>query len=231
MNNVQKIPYLIIRFKNPLAIYEVPAFRGAVMDKVPANLTLFHNHIADKFRYSYPLIQYKRINGSAAIVCVGEGTEEIASFFSNQNYEMEISGRKETFEIESVVANQWLLQVWESDFQYTIRKWLPFSETNYAKYQQLQGIKEKVELLESILTGNMLSLCKGFGIQVDKRIRCRIVKVENECLYKYKGVRMQGMDVVFQTNISLADFVGLGKGVSIGHGVVKRMKTNNEKTK
>ena len=77
----------------------------------------------------------------------------------------------------------------------------------------------------------MLSLCKGFGIQVDKHIRCRIVKVENECLYKYKGVRMQGMDVVFQTNISLADFVGLGKGVSIGHGVVKRMKTNNEKTK
>jgi len=231
MNILTPIPYLLVRFRNELASYEVPAFRGAVIHKVPASLTLFHNHIEDKFRYRYPLIQYKRINGKAAIVCVGEGTEDIGNFFANQNLDMEISGRKERFEIDSITANRWLLQLWESDFPYTLRKWLPFSETNYAKYRQLEGIVEKTAFLENILTGNILSLCTGLGVHMEKQVSCKILQIENERLYNYKNVRMQGMDVVFRTNISLADFVGLGKGVSLGFGMVKRMnehKNDNE---
>lgn len=232
MESLIKIPYLIVRFKNELAPYEVSALRGAVIQKVPADLILFHNHIEDKFRYRYPLIQYKRIDGKAAIVCVGAGTEEIGQFFMQQDFSMQISGREENFEIESVVANQWLLQVWESEFRYTIRKWLPFSGSNYAAYQQLDGIVEKTEMLEHIMVGNILSLCTGLGVHLEKQVTCKILNVENERQYKYKGVYLQGMDVTFRSNISLADFVGLGKGVSVGYGMVKKMreyKQNNDK--
>ena len=89
MDNLVKIPYLIVRFENELAPYEVPAFRGAILAQVPKKLVLFHNHTDDGFRYHYPLIQYKRIKGRAAIVCVGEGTNEIEHFFLNEQLDME----------------------------------------------------------------------------------------------------------------------------------------------
>lgn len=228
MDNLTKIPYLIVRFKNELAPYEVPALRGAIIGKVPPEMTLFHNHVDDRFRYRYPLIQYKRIDGKAAIVCVGEGAEDIGQLFASRDFALRISGREEQLEVESVVACQWLLQVWEQEMRYTLRKWLPLSVSNYGAYRQLDGIVERTEMLERILTGNILSLCTGLGVHLEKRVSCKILKLENERTYRYKDVNLQGMDVTFSTNISLADFIGLGKGVSIGHGVVKKIREHRQ---
>ena len=38
--------------------------------------------------------------------------------------------------------------------------------------------------------------------------------------YKFKNVNMLGFDVVFSTNVSLPQYVGLGKGVSLGFGMI-----------
>ena len=224
MNNPTIIPYLAIRFRNELASYEVPAFRGAVIHKVPASLTLFHNHIKDKFRYRYPLIQYKRINGKAAIVCVGEGTEDIGNFFANQNLDMEISGRKERFEIDSITANRWLLQLWESDFPYTLRKWLPFNTSNYAAYRQLEGITERAELIEHILTGNMLSMCTGLNTHLESHISCKLLQIKEQKVYDFKGIKMLGLGISFKTNLFMPDYIGLGKGASLGFGMIEQIE-------
>lgn len=215
---------MLVRFQNELASYEVPAFRGAVIHKVPASLTLFHNHIEDKFRYRYPLIQYKRINGKAAIVCVGEGTEDIGNFFANQNLEMEISGRKEHFEIDSITANRWLLQLWESDFTYTLRKWLPFNTSNYAAYRQLEGITERAELIEHILTGNMLSMCTGLNTHLESHISCKLLQIKEQKVYDFKGIKMLGLDISFKTNLFMPDYIGLGKGASLGFGMIEQIE-------
>ena len=215
---------MLVRFRNELASYEVPAFRGAVIHKVPASLTLFHNHIKDKFRYRYPLIQYKRINGKAAIVCVGEGTEDIGNFFANQNLDMEISGRKERFEIDSITANRWLLQLWESDFPYTLRKWLPFNTSNYAAYRQLEGITERAELIEHILTGNMLSMCTGLNTHLESHISYKLLQIKEQKVYDFKGVKMLGLDISFKTNLFMPDYIGLGKGASLGFGMIEQIE-------
>lgn len=215
---------MLVRFRNELASYEVPAFRGAVIHKVPASLTLFHNHIEDKFRYRYPLIQYKRINGKAAIVCVGEGTEDIGNFFANQNLDMEISGRKERFEIDSITANRWILQLWESDFPYTLRKWLPFNTSNYAAYRQLEGITERAELIEHILTGNMLSMCTGLNTHLESHISYKLLQIKEQKVYDFKGVKMLGLDISFKTNLFMPDYIGLGKGASLGFGMIEQIE-------
>lgn len=54
---------------------EIPLFRGAVIKSLgeDANL-LFHNHITDnQFRYSYPLIQYKRLGGKPPSYALRKG--------------------------------------------------------------------------------------------------------------------------------------------------------------
>ena len=80
------IHILVIRFKNEISLLEIPFFRGAILHALhgEANV-LFHNHVDESsFRYSYPLIQYKRIQGKAAIVCLKEGTEAIGHFFQKE---------------------------------------------------------------------------------------------------------------------------------------------------
>lgn len=61
---VNTIKTLIIIFDYKLKINEIPLFRGAIIDSTQNDNNLFHNHLDDsKYRYAYPLIQYKRIGG------------------------------------------------------------------------------------------------------------------------------------------------------------------------
>lgn len=62
---------LVVTFANDLPAHDLSLFRGAVISTVGQEHVLFHNHQGDKLRYSYPLVQYKRIGGKAALVCLG----------------------------------------------------------------------------------------------------------------------------------------------------------------
>ena len=191
----------IIFFHNEIAPEEVPAFRGAVIANSGSESLLFHNHESDeRLRYRYPLIQYKRINRKAAIVCV-----------------------------ERTNAYRHLLQLWDTMFIYRIRKWLPLNQVNYAKYMALESLAEKYAMLEKLLTGNILSMAKGLGIRFEKQVECKIVAMEEPCLITYKGVKMMAFDAKFKSNVSLPDYIGLGKGVSLGMGtVVRKYEKKNE---
>lgn len=228
---MQKIPILLIRFANNIRFSELPLFRGAIIDKVSHELTLFHNHTDDGLRYQYPLIQYKRINSKAVIVCIGNGTEEIGNFFANADFNLKIGEREEQFEIEAVKADQWIVQTWDHQFTYTLRKWLPLNQENYSQYQQLTGLADKIQLLERILTGNILSMCTGLNVHLDKQVQCQITDILATNTYRFKGVQLQGFDIRFTTNVYLHDYIALGKAVSHGFGVVKQMEhkpTRNE---
>lgn len=220
----------IIFFHNEIAPEEVPAFRGAVIANSGSESLLFHNHESDeRLRYRYPLIQYKRINRKAAIVCVGEGVEKFGAFFANCSFDVLIGSRCVTLQVERTNAYRHLLQLWDTMFIYRIRKWLPLNQVNYAKYMALESLAEKYAMLEKLLTGNILSMAKGLGIRFEKQVECKIVAMEEPCLITYKGVKMMAFDAKFKSNVSLPDYIGLGKGVSLGMGtVVRKYEKKNE---
>lgn len=214
---------LVLRFKNKIHLNEVPLLRGAINELVQENNhILFHNHDGDNFRYSYPLIQYKRINQIAAIVCVNEGTEVVGMLMSHGNLNCRIGSKEVELEIDSVKANQFLIQSWNSSFTYSIRKWLALNQENYNAYLQLEGIGDKCLFLEKILVGNILSLGKGLNIFFENEIKCKILDIQESNLIKYKNVKMMAFDIEFKTNVSIPDFLGLGKGASLGFGMVTR---------
>lgn len=220
---------LVIRFTNELYYNEIECFRGAILQTMENANVLFHNHLEeDKLRYAYPLIQYKRIHRKAALVCVGEGTEAIGEFFSSCHSHVLIGERSVTLEVESVRAHQTLVQVWEDLFMYRIRKWLPLNQENYARYMALESLAEKYAMLEKLLTGNILSFAKGLGIHFEKQVECKITTIEEPRIFTYKGVKMMAFDAEFKCNVSLPDYVGLGKGVSLGHGTVVRKYGGND---
>jgi len=220
---------LTIRFANALSWYEITHFRGAIIHAIEQDQSLlFHNHDEDGLRYSYPLIQYKRIGGKAAIVCVGDGTEAIGAFFSSCNFNLHLGDRPVQLEIEQMKADKTIVQVWDDSFCYSLRKWLPLNQENYEKYKQLDGIVERCALLEKLLIGNILSFAKGLGITLDKEIKVKIKNLGNERLYLHKSVKKMGMDVEFSCNVSIPDFIGLGQGVSVGYGMVGKVRTGKE---
>jgi hypothetical protein len=220
---------LVLKFENPIHQKEITLFRGAVIQAISreANV-LFHNHQEDNYRYSYPLIQYKRINGCAAIVCINQGTEAIGQFFSECNFSFQLANRSLEMKIDSVKANQCLVQLWESMFHYRIRKWLPLNSDNYKEYIQLDGLSEKIALLEKILIGNILSFTKGLGIYLESEIKCKLTVLNEPVLVMNKGVKLMSFDIEFQSNISLPDFIGIGKNASIGYGIVTQARTNKQ---
>ncbi len=220
------IKELKIVFNQEITLNEIPLFRGAVINSLDKKDVLFHNHDGDGLRYSYPLIQYKRIGGRAAIVCVGDGTEAIGEFFASGNFDVSIGEREVSLKVDSVDARRVPVQVWDSLSAYRIRKWLPLNKENYDRFVGMDGLAEKYALLEQLMTGNILSFAKGIGIHFDERVECRITEVSAPLPIYYKGVKFMGFDAVFKTNVSLPDYIGLGKGVSMGMGMVKRKEIN-----
>lgn len=217
---------LTIRFNNPISYREIPLFRGAIISAVGENCSeLFHNHSAEGYNFRYPMIQYKRIQGKAAIVCVGQGTEEIGAFFSAGNFRLRIGDdREETFEVDAVLPRRTMVQVWDGEFRYYLRDWLPLNPDNHKRYQSADSIVERTQILEQVLIGNILSACKGLGITIEREIICRMISVDPPRKVYYKGQPMMSFSCEFKSNITLPDFIGLGKGASMGHGVVYRQK-------
>ena len=225
-----RIDVFVIRFNNELRFNEVPLLRSGVLSIMQHNANvLFHNHTADDgFRYSYPLIQYKRINRKAAIVCFGEGCSTVGEFFATQNMKFMMGEQLVELNLERLQPRKFVIQVWDTMFTYTLRKWLPFNQDNYRKYTSIEGVAEKALFLQNILIGNMLSMTKGLGIHIDKEILCNITEVSSPRIVRAKGVKLMSFDIEFKSNLSIPDYAGIGKHASIGYGTIVKKRNNNK---
>ena len=214
-----KIRTFLIKFTAEIRQSEIPLFRGAINAILEENHSiLFHNHTDDGFRYSYPLIQYKRIGGKAAIMCVGEGTEVIGEFFSRQELSLQIGKRSIVCEVDEIVAKYHNITITEELIPYRIRKWVPFNSENYETYMKAKGIVEKYQILEKIMTGNILSMAKGLEMTIETPLCVKLEEIIDTYNITFKGIKMMSFDLDFMANITMPDFLGLGKGVSHGFG-------------
>lgn len=218
---MKEIHICTIRFATGMARNELPLFRGAVINSLPHDNVLFHNHLDDKFRYSYPLIQYKLLDRKAAIVCIGEGSEAIKDYFSNFSSEIRLGDRQTALILESSASGCFPAGISGEYHEYTLSHWLPLNKDNYGEWLASRSLAEKSGILEKILTGNILSFGKGTGIQFDDKVECILTDISGQYPAIYKGVRMMAFDITFSANVTLPDYIGLGKGVSIGNGILK----------
>ncbi len=224
---ITKTRVLSIQFANEIKSQEIPLFRGAVIGALDSSNILFHNHKEDGFRYSYPLIQYKRKDGKAMIICIGEGTEAIGCFFQNANLEVSIGTRMIKLEISDLKAYQFITQIWNDLFTYRINRWMPLNKENYEIFRSNDSIADRYAMLENILTGNILSFAKGIGVFFDKEVICKITDINEPHLVQYKDTKMMIFNATFKSNVSLPDYIGLGKGVSIGYGEIRKQNNYN----
>lgn len=213
------IETLLVRFKNPICQKELPFLRGAIVNAIGRENILLHNHVENGLRYSYPLIQYKRIGGCAAIMCITDGVKTIDKFLESSNRIVNI-GRRENvnLEVESIDRNVFCFGITEEDNMLSIRKYLPFNQENHARFENTDSIVEKYAMIEKCLVGNILSLAKGINVHFEKEIYVKLQNISAPHHYKFKNINMLGFDVIAKTNVSLPDYIGLGGKVSFGYG-------------
>ncbi len=228
MTEAKYIKTLRIDFDCVIKNNEIPFFRGAVLESMEqkGNI-LFHNHIDNNlFRYSYPLIQYKRIHQRASIVAIDKGVEIIGQFLQNNFHKLTIGRYEKEFNIYNIIPNRILIQLWKNEFDYRIRRWSPLNSKNYQKYKDARSLIDKIHLLEVILKGNLLSMCKGLDIHIVEELKVKITKVSEPFLVSNKDIKMMAFDIEFSSNLSIPNYIGIGKNASIGYGIITM---NNKK--
>ena len=71
-------------------------------------------------------------------------------------------------------------------------------------------------------------MSKGLGLTITNQIKCSITHLSTQHKLHYKGVDLVEFNAEFDCNVSIPDYFGLGKGVSLGHGVCVRKKQNRK---
>ena len=215
---------LDISFENEIAAYEVPAFRGAVIETAGKENMLFHNHLGKNYRFSYPLIQYKRIRKKPHLVCIEDGVDQVHHFFENKQEGLMLGSRPYELKVEHLKLNKFTMQVWDKMFNYFLQDWLPLNQNNYKQFKEITSEIEQFEFLEKILKGNILSFAKGIGWLVDKEIKVRIIENIRRNIISVKGIKREAHTLTFTSNVFLPNHIGLGKNASLGFGVVWQYK-------
>lgn len=218
---------LTIFYDTEISSKEIPLFRGAVLKSLGEKAdVLYHNHTGeDTFRYSYPLIQYKRLNGRAAIVCVEGGIELVGELLLELPISIMIGTREEKCHIEKILTKEVPVSMQNECLSYRLHQWLPLNSNNYSMYQDAESFVEKIEILEHVLIGNILSFLKGADVHIEEQLKLHITDIISQYALVYKKVKLLSFDIEFKTNITLPQYIGIGKNVSVGCGVLTKVTT------
>lgn len=217
------VPVLTMRFVNRISEKEISYLRGVAIAATQGDSVLFHNHRDASLRYAYPLVQYKRLDGKAAIVFIGEACQQVPYFLDGFRDEVYLGKRPAHLQIEGVYDNHASMEIGDVCHHYSFFDWLPLNKHNYTQFESIETLSEKVELLESLLIGNVLSMAKGVGFFLEERVYVKLTDLSRPRTTLYKDASMLSFDGAFVTNIDLPSDIGLGKGASIGHGTIEKI--------
>lgn len=225
---MHRLRTLSVTFDTHISPWELPRFRGAVARKVGLEHEWYHNHNNETGGYHqrYPLIQYKLDSHNGQIrpmlLCLDQGIEEAHHFFSQPDWGLRIGDKEHEMRIAQLNVNQHNLNVWEHAMHYRIHKWKAFNPENYEHYNSLKGIAEQFTFLERLLATHIIAFAGGVGWSAAPRFELRITDYLKKEWVDHKGIKMLAFTLEFEANVSLPDFIGLGKGAALGFGVVRK---------
>jgi len=222
--------FLQITFDQPFQAYHIPKLRGAIIEKTQRQSDLFHNHLDENgYIYRYPLIQYKIKDRRPCLVCLKEATEDIHFLLKERDFNFNIQGKEYKMEIEEVLLKYENIQTWDRTFRYNIHNYIALNQDNYRLWQSKESLLERIALLESLLRKHLEIFANEIGAQQPQELTCRIVDLKGEKHIEYKKIFHLCFSLNFETNLHIPNYVGIGKGVSVGFGIVKRIGDGHKK--
>ncbi|TAK40939.1 MAG: hypothetical protein EPO28_09345 [Saprospiraceae bacterium] len=179
-----------------------------------------------KFFFRYPLIQYRSIKGKAAIFAMNEGVAAFQKVLATNSWEIEWEGQPLMLQLQSLDMKDHYLQMTKEMMAYQLNRWLPFNDENYQRWLDCPDLRARVDLLEKILSGQLLNFCTGAGWQLPERFDLRLLHLHATCLMRYHDTPRVALNVTYCTNMLLPQGIALGKAVSHGFGCQFPVRTS-----
>lgn len=195
--------------------------RGFIAQKFGKKSNHFYNHDQNgEPIYRYPLIQYKVISGDPHLIGMEEGAELLNEIFLDVDH-VELSGKTIQFNEKYMTRDSINIGVDQDLIEYRFDTlWMALNQNNYKEYLLLNE-HEKRQRLKQILTGNVISFFKGVDyfesdtVLANLKVEKRETQFKNQPMIAFKGR--------FTSNVSLPDFIGIGKSVARGFGAIRKV--------
>ncbi|HYX09099.1 MAG TPA: CRISPR-associated endonuclease Cas6 [Bacteroidales bacterium] len=217
------LPQTIIRFPEiKLRQRDAHKLRGYFGNLFKERSVLLHNHMGNgEFRYHYPLVQYKVIENVPVLVGLGEGARLLTNLFLEIE-ELDINGHQIPVHHKHIESHKLDIGISEEMQRYRFKTlWMGLNQKNHHQYL-ISTPEERKQLLEKILTGNLLSFFKYVDLHVKQQIRTEGQFIEKQT--RFKNRKMLAFDGIFVSNVTIPDLIGLGKSVARGFGTIKRIE-------
>lgn len=234
---------LSLRFSLPLRPGQIPLFRGAIAEAAGWQEDLFHNHgpvvwephpsdnghvvvaetvrQADRLIYRYPLVQYRVEDGCAGLFGLNAGAEAIRSWLLGQRGPLRMGGCDYPLMIDEMQERQQQLRMGTGWHSYRLMDYQPFHQDNYRKWQSMERLEDRMQLLQNTLTGHVLGFASAMGQRLPERLELELVTLRSMRTVRTHGTERLGFNLLFRCNLELPDGIGLGKAVSHGFGVAR----------
>jgi len=207
---------------NPSQIHKLRGYVGNLFKEHD----LIHNHDVNtgKQIYRYPLIQFKLIDKTPTIIALTDKAVQVFGEIFMKMNEININGKV-------IPVYEKDLKVEDVDFGYSddtymyefVSAWIGLNQNNYKKYAATKSNNEKNNLLKRSMIGNILSMAKGVDYWLDKNQQIKLNLQLKQKLVKLKGESLIGFTGIFKANFIIPDYLAIGKSVSRGFGVIKKM--------
>lgn len=217
-----KIAYLTFP-ENQFKLNDVHKIRG-YLGNIFKDYDMFHNHKKDgTLIYRYPLIQCKVINKKLNILAIDKAIEIFSNIFFQTN-QVEINNQIIELKEKELKIKEFELGITEEMISYEfITAWLGLNQNNFEIYKKANQ-EETQEILKKCLVGNILAMChknNGLDYEIKEKLKVEINLFPIKTILK--GNYFVGFRGKFKVNFFIPEFLGLGKEVSRGFGVVKRI--------
>ena len=204
--------------ERPLKPREAPLLRGFFGRQYPKRPE-FHHHTPQGLLYRHPLIQYKVVGGVGRVAGLGVGSFLLQAIDLPDQLLM----NRETVQVLEAQRDTEIVDIGPTTgplYYRFVTPWLPLNEGNYLRYREMYAEEQRRSLLNRVLVGNLLSLCKSVGLTVEDRLSVQVYIEKTEQIEIKQGVPLAGVRGTFRVNFRLPELWGIGKQSARGFGVV-----------
>lgn len=216
----QMLRYLIVRFSDvAMNASDLPKLRGFFARKFPQD-HLFHNHLPGGSQsFAFPRVQYRLIDGSPALLGIGEGIDLLKKVFFEVD-KLEINGVTLAVNERQITLREAELGQCDQPQSYSFTSpWMALNQDNDREYFKLSQSHQQQKLL-GILTGNLVTLSKGLGYTIPDRDGLKAEGSFRQVTVNFHNIPMHCFYGDFSVNFMIPELLGLGKQSARGFGVV-----------
>lgn len=216
----KRIEQTHIQFVLPdsLSLLHARWLRGAIARLI--DRPEFHHHVGKQVVYEHPLIRYSTSGSTASVVGLAEG-----AFLLRRLPPLEslLLGSQEYRVLKhNVEANRIVVGSTDDLISYRFQSpYLPLNQDNYSRWAGSNASQQR-QLLQKIVVGNVLSMCKAIGLHISERLSAEVNLVEDDWYELKPKVRLLGFTGSIKVNFQFPDGWGIGKSSARGFGTIMR---------